>query len=186
MTLFCTECGSDNIRTLALVYEHGLTLVSRTGAHITAAASKARPPQRRGTGAPAAWTLVSGLLGLGWHMLWIITAVAALVWLSNASWNANTWPRLYQRWERTFMCERCGAVGEPAVIDAAATAATTAPVLEGPSPVAIGPERPALDVEAGTQKLCPHCRSYIPSSATVCRFCRRDVDAAEAPRALSS
>ena len=41
-----------------------------------------------------------------------------------------------------------------------------------PTPVVI---QGTAAVEPGAEKLCPHCRSYIPVAASVCRFCQREV-----------
>lgn len=46
-------------------------------------------------------------------------------------------------------------------------------------PVVIQNAGPAVppSVESGNQQTCPHCRSYIPAAATVCRYCQRDIPA---------
>src|SRR5665213_1862846 len=33
------------------------------------------------------------------------------------------------------------------------------------------------DVIQGPSRVCPYCQSYIPVSASVCRFCQREVNA---------
>lgn len=48
-----------------------------------------------------------------------------------------------------------------------------------PQPVIV--QQLAPDVEHGAQRLCPHCRSYIPAAALVCRFCQRESPAENLP-----
>src|SRR5579884_2325579 len=121
--MLCAQCSSDNVRKLSLVYEHGLTHVSRTGAHITEAGAKASPPRKRGLGGPLLLAIATGFFGFAW----------------------------------------CGFIGAPA------PAAPRVPTVEPAAPLAptrqtaLGPEPLALEAEAGAQKLCPHCRSYIPA-----------------------
>jgi hypothetical protein len=42
------------------------------------------------------------------------------------------------------------------------------------------------EVERGAERVCPHCRSVIPSAASVCRFCQREVPEVEVAVASSA
>lgn len=51
-------------------------------------------------------------------------------------------------------------------------------VLPSNRPVAPALVQPAgSEMEKGNQRICPHCRSYIPALATVCRYCQRESEA---------
>lgn len=184
--MVCTECGSNDVRKLSLVFEHGLTLVgARAGAgsttraralNVTAVSARAAPPRRKDASVQVALAIGCLLLGFAFHVLWIGAVVFGIAAFISIEWNNREWPALHAAWDAQYMCERCGAVGIPVqhVPQAVLLGDSDAP-MRGTN--ALTPE---LEAEAGAQKTCPHCRSFIPAAATVCRFCRRDVDVTKA------
>jgi ribosomal protein L40E len=115
------------------------------------------------------------LFGAVFHWLWIFAPVPLILAIVAAQWNAKTWPALWNDWNRSYMCERCGWIGPPTSIANAGNGAP--PLTYEAAAIPIAQAQPALETEAGVTKLCSHCRSYIPGAATVCRFCQRDVAA---------
>ena len=187
--MFCRQCGSDHVRKLSLVFETGMTHVAtrtsgigigpgvmvgaaRTkGVHLTAVSQRAAPPAHKNAGATVGWALGLGLLGGAYHWIWLIALFVLAAGISQASWNRTTWPKLYGEWNRFFMCERCGWIGAPMPVRPNIPAT---PIRLTSPGTALPSGRVALEIEDGAQKLCPHCRSFIPVAATVCRYCQRD------------
>lgn len=50
-------------------------------------------------------------------------------------------------------------------------------ILNPKNPQPVLTQTARSETEEGEQRICPHCRSYIPSAATVCRYCQRESDA---------
>ena len=105
----------------------GFGAAATRGVQVTALAAKAAPPARRNTGRPAIWMLFCGFLPFMLH--WFesnglspaappmvmyssfgIAALAFSILVSNSFWNSTEWPKLYQHWERMYMCNRCGTM----------------------------------------------------------------------------
>ncbi|HEX8831235.1 MAG TPA: hypothetical protein VF705_08730, partial [Longimicrobium sp.] len=136
--LACPKCATPDVRKLPLIYREGLSSVdtrthgvgvgaggvavggARTqGMSQTVLSQGASPPVQKDTGGATVATLViAGVLGLLFgqtHALlgWVAFAGGAfllyrfLVGPLNL-WNAVEFPKLYRRWENTFLCTRCG------------------------------------------------------------------------------
>jgi len=116
----CGNCTSADIRKLSLVYESGLTFVGVSsggktirGQNMTAVSLKAAPPARRGL---VGWFLLFFLsaIFIQFSLWWILGAVVGLgKFVEHLMWNTRTYPILYRQWDAAYMCERCGAMGEP-------------------------------------------------------------------------
>jgi len=133
----CTKCGSSQVRRLSLIYEEGLshsasqsqtafggggfgTTASTfsTGTSQTALSKKAAPPTKKHT---ILWALLAGFLGFCtlsglvnlsfWALVFGgLTYLAVMKSLKAKAYNAIEFPQEYGRWERSFMCNRCGGV----------------------------------------------------------------------------
>lgn len=136
--LACPKCATPDVRKLPLIFREGLSSVdtrtravgvaagrgavlgARTqGTSQTVLSQGASPPVPRDTGGAALATLViAGVLGvifgqthalLGW-VAFIGGAFLLHRFLVGPIklWNAVEFPKLYRRWENTFLCTRCG------------------------------------------------------------------------------
>lgn len=135
--MYCTQCNSDQLRKLSLVFESGLSHTSsrttgvgfglggglgvgsaRThGTSVTATAAKAAPPRKRPLTWPIIALIVFGLWGTtpkSYEML-IVAVIAAIVVYNRYRFNSQVWPGLYNTWDRSYLCERCGAMMIPAM-----------------------------------------------------------------------
>lgn len=89
-----------------------------TGRQQTALSRQAAPPAKKHTIAWGTLGVVCGFVGLGslsspglGTLIWIALAVvAARFALQAKKYNAEVYPGLHQRWEQSFMCNRCGEV----------------------------------------------------------------------------
>lgn len=150
--MYCTQCNSGEIRKLSLVFESGLSHTSsrttgvgfglggglgigsaRThGTAVTATAAKAAPPQRR----PLTWPIISlivfGLWGLAPHAqaMFVLAAIAAIIVFNRHRLNTQVWPGLYDTWDRSYLCERCGSMMIPAMQPPQAVTQTPPPPVQ--------------------------------------------------------
>ena len=131
----CPICNNPQIRSLASVYGRGVyTSVSRRGRFLkrgyttktskSLLADKCVPPEKRryafgvflvflaaGTEfaamgplqqfIPQEYATIAAIVS-GWLGLYIVTRA----WW----WNSRTFPRLWEIWQRSYLCERCGTV----------------------------------------------------------------------------
>ena len=109
MGLVCPNCASQDVSSLSLIH--------REGSGALAQAVDAAPPSRRNV---LGWTLIV-VVGAGLFLLSIrrhdvstmlYGAVALVgVWMvkSNRAFNATRFPELYNRWQQSFRCNRCGS-----------------------------------------------------------------------------
>lgn len=134
--LTCPNCGSSDVRRLPLIYEAGVSQITTrtTGVGVTLGgavgvggarskgisqtelAHRVAPPAKRSQRG-ATWAMVLGLIiglpnladntGAAVIML-LVAAGGAWAFFRAAQWNRRVWPQLYDRWDRSYMCERCG------------------------------------------------------------------------------
>jgi hypothetical protein len=92
-----------------------------TGRQQTALSKQASPPAKKHTilwsisAAMFGFVSLAGLAhpGFGTVITIGITAMSVRFALRAKAYNALKFPELYQRWERSFMCNRCGEVFTP-------------------------------------------------------------------------
>jgi len=136
-SIACKSCGSSQVRRLSMIYEEGLshsatqsqtafggagfgTTASTfsTGTSQTALSKKAAPPTKKHT---ILLALLAGFLGfctvagLANFSFWALvfgglTYLAVMKTLKAKAYNAMVFPQEHARWERSFMCNRCGGV----------------------------------------------------------------------------
>jgi hypothetical protein len=136
--LACPRCATPDVRKLPLIYREGLSSVdtrthgvgvgggggavggARTqGVSQTVLSQGAAPPAQKETGGATFGALVIA----GVFAMFLGQVHAVLGWLAFAGgflllykfmvgplnlWNAVEFPKLYRRWENTFLCTRCG------------------------------------------------------------------------------
>jgi len=176
-----------------LVYEMGLTHVNTmavgagvagglgiggaatSGHHVTAIAARAAPPRPKSIAGAIITAIVSFFIGFAFPWLWILTGLATLGAIVAFFENQTEYPKQLDHWRQLYLCERCGEIGIPALQPAVRVSASRAE-LPRTTRAPLPPTH--ADVEDGAQKLCVYCRSYIPTEATVCRYCQRDVQPA--------
>ncbi len=133
--MFCGHCGGENIRKLSLVYESGLTFVNTSsrgvgvasgggigigvgrtrGSHTTATAQRAAPPQKKKyPGAVVALIITLLIVSAHLPVFLLGSLVCGVIIWQRVSFNRNTWPALYSRWDAEYLCERCGKMSVPA------------------------------------------------------------------------
>lgn len=126
MTHICPKCSSENIQHFRVVYEGGTgTQVSTTsgvgvgvgrggiglgvgGAKTQSTttsllAQRVAPPQKKKV---PAWIWLVGLLLLGYYGVGAI--LLAVLLYRNYRWNKTEWVSLYQQWEKSWLCQKCG------------------------------------------------------------------------------
>jgi|GEM_PF-446527 len=132
VALCCPQCGSDNVRRLALIYREGLTQVSlatggagagwggaggmaagTTGRQQTMASIGAAPPAPTGMALALAIGVLGVMLAVAGGTMGAVVGLVLLVVSGVAvhgAWTRNheEYPRLLAAWEKTFMCQRCG------------------------------------------------------------------------------
>jgi hypothetical protein len=200
----CPNCGSDNTQRLQIIHEGGLkfqnassvsggaaggafgeagVLLSTTrGTQQSVLSMRAAPPAQRRVGC-VAWTLliisiimlftgqptaiVVGLIAGGFTIAYVV---------SQTRYNSKEWPPLFERWQQTFMCMRCG---KPYIPSAAATDALTA-IAQTASVPALGPSDATALPEASAnpdKRFCHQCGAQIGSTSRFCASCGQRLDA---------
>jgi len=133
----CKQCGSAEVRRLSLIYEEGLSHSATqsqtafggasfgstastfsTGTSQTALSRKAAPPTKRHT---VLLAMLAGFLGfctlagLANFSFWALvfgglTYLVVMKTLKAKAYNAVAFPEEHARWQRSFMCNRCGGI----------------------------------------------------------------------------
>ncbi len=120
--MLCHNCGSDQVQNLAVVFEHETVLAgTNTSAdpddgrprapNLSPVAARAAPPLPRNVDKNIGPIAVFGVVGIAWHVVWLVAAVFLALAIRDAAWNASVWPKLHDVWETSYMCERCGFIG---------------------------------------------------------------------------
>jgi hypothetical protein len=93
-----------------------------TGRQQTQLSKQASPPGKKAWLLWSAVAVICGFLALGslahpgvGLLFYVgITALAVRFALKGRAYNSEVYPELYQKWERSFMCNRCGEMFVPA------------------------------------------------------------------------
>lgn len=132
MTRFrCGNCGSDQLRKLSVIFAGGISQVETqtsglgfalggglgvgsartTGVHQTVLSQAAAPPAPRKVSSLAILGILFGLAVLQTYAKAVgFLIIAVCIWhiYNCRKYNKNVHPGLHARWERGYMCERCG------------------------------------------------------------------------------
>jgi len=199
----CPSCGSDNTQRLQIIHEGGLkfqnataisggaaggafgeagALISTTrGTQQSVLSMRAAPPAQKRVGC-VAWTLLiieMIMLFTGQPTAIVIGLIAGgltiAYMVSQTRYNSKEWPPLFERWQQTFMCMRCGKPYIPS-----ANAADALPAIARPAsvPALESSDAPAvLETVAGTDKrFCHQCGARIGSTSRFCASCGERVE----------
>lgn len=138
VTLRCCSCGDARLKKLSLIYMDGTTktqntalafyrgfsrqaLITSAGTRQTLLARRAAPPKKRSPGLRMflwfVFACIVCILSIIFHS-WAVT-ILLLLTVAGAGglhvrdaiqYNEKTWPNLYNRWNRSFLCRQCGTV----------------------------------------------------------------------------
>ncbi len=123
----CTQCQSDNVQSLRVIYEAGTQRINTsantygagsagatiTGTQQSALARKASPPPKKrymlflvliGFG------IVSPFLGLSMSVLFFTVGIGGLFCYLSWRYNTTQYPPKYERWTRSWHCNKCGTI----------------------------------------------------------------------------
>jgi hypothetical protein len=106
--MLCPSCGSDQLRSVSGVSENAATPQS-------AGDSTAERPEPRQRDVDKCIPLIGvfGIIGIGWHIFWVLSAVFLFIAIRDLRWNTITWPLQYAAWARLHECKSCGYIGPP-------------------------------------------------------------------------
>lgn len=93
-----------------------------SGRQQTALSKQAAPPEKKHWILWSSAAAISGLIALGglshpsfWTLVFAgLTVLSVKNAISGKAYNAEVLPGLMQRWEKSFMCNRCGETFQPA------------------------------------------------------------------------
>lgn len=135
----CTQCNSDNVQKLSVIYEQGTQNIRTTGRTVgsgagigrgglgagfgtatttttgksqSIAAQKAAPPDKKKIIIPIA-LIAAGLIVLfAIHAFTGIAliAIGAFIFWKFTQYNNTTYPPLYAEWQRSWLCNKCGTI----------------------------------------------------------------------------
>ncbi len=77
--------------------------------------ARVAPPKPRNLNPALNCIGVFGVVGVAWHFVWIVAGIFLVLALNDAAWNNNVWRKQYAAWNESYLCERCGWIGGPAV-----------------------------------------------------------------------
>lgn len=138
--LKCTSCGAEDVQRLSMVYQAGTSVINTTtrgsttgvgvgrgglgfgsastrqtttGTQRTQLAERAAPPARR----PAVLLVVLGIVlsliggAIGGPLLGlpVLAGFGFFAWQGFVH-NSSAYPALRERWERSWLCHRCGDI----------------------------------------------------------------------------
>ncbi len=118
--MLCANCGSDRILPLSVVFERELALFEASATGDDGRPLKRRPsptlvrsapPRHRDVDKAIGCIAVFGVIGIAWHVLWVVAVIFLGVAIMDAAWNKNALPKLRAVWEDSYMCEQCGFIG---------------------------------------------------------------------------
>jgi DNA-directed RNA polymerase subunit RPC12/RpoP len=133
----CTNCGSEKIQKVSLVHESGTSTISATtmgaavgtggigvgaakteGTQTTAISARVAPPPHPHAlflafGCFFPILVLFGVFGVPWIWFCAVWGTAAAL-AAYADWQAyKLRPQLLEKWERQYLCLRCGTIMEP-------------------------------------------------------------------------
>jgi hypothetical protein len=71
------------------------------------------PPPLRDVTRSLNCVAVFGVIGIAWHVLWIVAAGFLVAAFVDGSWNGTVWPQLHAAWEESHACEACRSSAPP-------------------------------------------------------------------------
>ena len=111
MDLACPKCTSTEVRKLSLIYNEGLSMVN-TVSHGSGAAFGSGGGMAFGSTSTSTTGRQQTALsqqGLGTLVGLGLTILAVRFAISGRQFNYGVHPGLMQKWDQSFMCNRCGA-----------------------------------------------------------------------------
>jgi hypothetical protein len=137
--MICSKCGSDETQRLEVVYENGTQNInthstsigvtsfgsgvglgsastSTSGKSQSLAAQRGAPPGKKSLKGSIA-TLIFGLIclfyfggdvGLAFGIIFLV--IGGVVFWIKYSYNLNKWPPLYDKWQSSWYCNKCGFI----------------------------------------------------------------------------
>ena len=106
--MLCPSCGSDQFRSVSGVSENDATTEPAGGP-----AAGQTEPRQRDVDKCIPLIAVFGVIGIGWHVFWVLSAIFLFIAIRDLRWNTIVWPRQYAAWARLHECESCGYIGPP-------------------------------------------------------------------------
>lgn len=106
--MLCPSCGSDRLRSVSGASEEDAT--PEPAGDPTAAQTE---PRQRDVDKCIPLIGVFGIIGIGWHIFWVLSAMFLFIAIRDLRWNTITWPMRYAAWARLHECESCGYIGPP-------------------------------------------------------------------------
>lgn len=91
-------------------------VTSRThGEEISEIGAEAAPPAKLPVFWPATMAIAFIFIGADPHMhiYWLAALIPAALLAVRIHFNTETWPRLYDTWDASYLCYRCGKVMIP-------------------------------------------------------------------------